>query len=991
MSDISKAYEPQAVEARWYQYWLDRNFFTADPARVSAQRPAYSIVIPPPNVTGVLTMGHVLNNTIQDILARKARMDGKEVLWLPGTDHAGIATQVQVEKAVKKEEHKTKHDLGREEFLKRVWTWKEKHGGIIINQLKKLGCSCDWTRERFTMDPEYSRCVQKVFVELYKKGLIYRGKRMVNWCPKSQTALSDEEVEMKPQKGFMYHFKVEVVAATPSSLVPPSNNTSGGARATLGDEGVTSTGTWLTIATTRPETIPGDTAVAVNPKDARYAHLIGKQIVRPLPPELPREQKLIPIVGDEHVDFEFGTGVLKVTPAHDKADFDIGQRHELPLIEVIEADGSMNALAGADLNGLDRFAARKVAVEKLRELGALVEEKPYENNVGFSQRADVPIEPRLSEQWFLKYPSVEKSKACVAQATGSTPAPGVADRALAVGSGAAKSTGAPALAARAGAPDGASAAAPGAGALPRMRFHPDRWAKVYDHWLTNIQDWCISRQLWWGHRVPVWYRKGSPHAEEINPKVAEIFGHEEIRCQIESPGEDWTQDPDVLDTWFSSWLWPFATMGWTGDSAQDSNNATLRAFYPTTDLVTGPDIIFFWVARMIMAGYEYMGEMPFRNVYYTGIIRDKQGRKMSKTLGNSPDPLELIAKYGADALRFGTMRSAPLGQDVLFDEKDVELGRNFCNKLWNACRFRQMQGGEVQGEIDTNKLRSDDKWILLKLHAAIKELNAAFAEYKFSEAAATLYRFFWSEYCDWYLESAKAVLQGTDPVKKANLLAVMDLVLSHTLRLFHPFLPFVTEELWHGMGYAEDMPPDQGGRSIMFAPWPKPFDAATRDHYALDDCYLDYVNAKFDLVTQGRDLRRQANLPSNKKLRFILKPSRDLPPNDIEVIKLLLQAEPLEVDPAYEATKGVLSAKAEMGEIYLPLEGIIDVATETARLGKEMEKFQAEILKVEQKLANPAFVNKVPPAVLDEHRQRLADWQAKLAHVGQMLDGLKGG
>ena len=655
MTEISKAYEPQSVEDKWYDFWLKQGCFTADP---KSAKPAYSIVIPPPNVTGMLHMGHVLNNTIQDILSRKARMDGKEVLWLPGTDHAGIATQVMVERQLKKEEKKSRHDLGREEFLKRVWAWKEKHGDIIINQLKKLGCSCDWTRERFTMDPEYSRCVQKVFVELYKKGLIYRGKRMVNWCPVSQTALSDEEVEMKPQNGFMYHFKVQVAEAPD---------------------------TWLTIATTRPETIPGDTAVAVNPKDPRYAHLIGKHIVRPLPAELPREQKLIPIIGDEHVDFEFGTGVLKVTPAHDKADFDIGTRHKLPLIEVINADGTMNALAGGPLAGLDRFKARKIAVEILTEQGVMIEAKPYENNVGFSQRADVPIEPRLSEQWFLKYPAVPESKACVAEG--------------------------------------------------RMKFHPDRWAKVYDHWLTNIQDWCISRQLWWGHRIPVWRKHSDSKIEFNNPNhPPEIFkfgpvpriekeidgesiwkhwttNNEEYIYEVATTSETlaarleaagFTQDPDVLDTWFSSWLWPFATMGWP------EQTDTLKKFYPTTDLVTGPDIIFFWVARMIMAGYEYMGDpkfalpdaMPFQNVYFTGIIRDKQGRKMSKTLGNSPDPLVLIGQYGADALRFGTMRSAPLGQDVLFDEKDVELGRNFCNKLWNACRFRQMQGGEVQGEIE---------------------------------------------------------------------------------------------------------------------------------------------------------------------------------------------------------------------------------------------------------------------------------------------------
>ncbi len=1005
MSEIPKAYEPQSVEDKWYDFWQKNGCFTAD---ATSAKPAYSIVIPPPNVTGMLHMGHVLNNTIQDILSRKARMEGREVLWLPGTDHAGIATQVQVEKALKKEEHKTKHDLGREEFLKRVWAWKEKHGTIIIGQLKRLGCACDWTRERFTMDPEYSRCVQKVFVELYKKGLIYRGKRMVNWCPVSQTALSDEEVEMKPQKGFMYHFKVQVTeVAGPAA-----------------DE-VRLTDTWLTIATTRPETIPGDTAVAVNPKDPRYRHLIGKHIVRPLPAELPPAQKLIPIIGDDHVDFEFGTGVLKVTPAHDKADFDIGQRHQLPLLEVINADGSMHALAGADLRGLDRFKARKIAVEKLKELEALVEEKPYENNVGFSQRADVPIEPRLSEQWFLKYPSVPASKACVEQ-------------------------------------EGSPGHETG-----KMRFHPQRWAKVYDHWLTNIQDWCISRQLWWGHRIPVWSFKieGSnfrgngfreciienalvasgidiPDGKRLaKPRVNPNSDHvkregnsvtiSDITFQVVNNSDGslvvhaltfvtglqkdleqsgFTQDPDVLDTWFSSWLWPFATMGWP------EQTATMKKFYPTTDLVTGPDIIFFWVARMIMAGYEFMGDLPFRNVYFTGIIRDKQGRKMSKTLGNSPDPLELIAKYGADALRFGTMRSAPLGQDVLFDEKDVELGRNFCNKLWNACRFRQMVGQaarlspadaeyEVQGEIERTLLTTDDKWILLKLDTAIREVTMALNEYKFSEAAAALYRFFWNEYCDWYVEASKVVFSSgsrgneaqtetgnrQSPIgnpQSANTLAVIDFVLSHTLRLFHPFLPFITEELWHGMGYSADMPDNQGGKTIMNAPWPMPLDDDFKGHYGLDDCYLEMTDAKYELVTQGRNLRRAGNIQAAKKVKYVFKPAQPLTPHDAAVIKLLLNAEALEVNPDYAPPKGTPAVQSKLGELFLPLEGLVDAAAETARLTKEVEKIQAEIAKVEQKLANPNFTQKVPATVLAEHRQRLADWQAKLAHAQAHLAGL---
>jgi len=1111
MSEISKAYEPQSVEDKWYQFWLDGKFFVANEKSV---KPAYSIVIPPPNVTGVLTMGHVLNNTIQDILARKARMDGKEVLWLPGTDHAGIATQTVVERTLKKSgEIRHRDDLGREKFLERVWAWKEKHGGIIIQQLKKLGASCDWTRERFTMDAEYSRCVQKVFVELYKKGLIYRGKRMVNWCPASLTALSDEEVVMKEQKGFLYYFKVEVAGAP---------------------------GTFLTIATTMPETIPGDTAVAVNPKDPRYAHLIGKQVVRPLPVELPREQKLIPVIGDEHVEFEFGTGVLKVTPAHDKADFEIGMRHQLAQIEVITADGHMNELAGMDLKGLDRFKARKVAVEKLTELGAMVKEEPYTNNVGYSERADVPIEPRLSEQWFLKYPSVEKSRAVVAKG--------------------------------------------------EMKFHPDRWAKVYDYWMGGLQDWCISRQLWWGHRIPVWYnqsgialldgkkmtvvevgkdqvphtaiheareaawkfleergwlnksfrnfdtgydfivtKSGLKHAfshpgiENIvaatvlpdliqtavfvgetwhEPRIPEIkrvlqlfaamlhegaliavkitvkeyqdgsrvYDHEAekikasdgkspgrlsedgvlrdrptsdanillrqlipdvnreaafTRIQEHQPGNGWQQDPDVLDTWFSSWLWPFATMGWP------EQTGTLKKFYPTADLVTGPDIIFFWVARMIMAGYEFMGEMPFQNVYFTGIIRDKQGRKMSKSLGNSPNPLDLIGKYGADALRFGVMRAAPLGQDILFDEQNVELGRNFCNKLWNACRFRQIVAQasclcvpeessqltgkmpvplfEVQGEIDPKLLTSDDKWILLKLDAAIREMDTAFAEYKFSDATAALYRFFWSEYCDWYVEASKAVLSSSsrresaqtesqsgltsaatsDEARKANTLAVIDFVLSHTLRLFHPFLPFITEELWHGMGYATDMPENQGGKTIMFAPWPKPLDDDFKSHYGLGGSDEKQIEARNEFIGEGRNLRRMANIPANKKVKFIFKPAGPVAANDVEVLKLLLNAEAVEVNAAYQPAKGVPTVRADLGELFLPTEGLVDVAAEKARLTKELEKIESEISKVQQKLANPNFTQKVPPQVLEEHKQRLAGWQDKLAHAKLALAALQ--
>jgi valyl-tRNA synthetase len=997
MPEIPKAYVPQAVEEKWYQFWLDRNCFTANPR---SPKPAFSSVIPPPNVTGVLTLGHVLNNTIQDILARRARMTGHEVLWLPGTDHAGIATQSVVERALKKAGAiKHRNDLGREKFLEKTWEWKEKHGGIIIQQLKKLGASCDWTRERFTMDPEYSRCVQKVFVELYKKGLIYRGKRMVNWCPSSLTALSDEEVVMKEQKGFLYYFKVEV-AEEP--------------------------GTFLTIATTRPETIPGDSGVAVNPKDPRYAQFIGKHAVRPLPAELPREQKLIPIIGDEHVDFEFGTGVLKVTPAHDKADFEIGQRHNLAQIEVISANGQMNDAAGADLRGLDRFKARKVAVEKLTELGGLVKEEPYTNNVGFSERADVPVEPRLSEQWFLKYPSVEQARNCVAQEGSAT----VPVAASGVPPDASSAVGVP----FGGTPNGAD----GTSALPQMHFHPQRWAKVYDHWMEGIQDWCISRQLWWGHRIPVWSGSfeesekglcqklcashaaavlGAQFPQERSPviflnnsrldldeieKRARTGGDDvrEFKALVSTDFTEWgeqlsdvgfTQDPDVLDTWFSSWLWPFATMGWP------EQTETLKKFYPTSDLVTGPDIIFFWVARMIMAGYEFMGEMPFKNVYFTGIIRDKQGRKMSKSLGNSPDPLDLITQYGADALRFGVIRSAPQGQDVLYDEQQVELGRNFCNKLWNACRFRQMQPGEIEGEIRPELLTGDDKWILLKLDQAIVELSGALEQYKFNEAAQTLYRFFWSEYCDWYVEASKAVLTGGNEAAdasaaalQANTLAVMDFVLSNTLRLFHPFLPFITEELWHGLGYHQDLPADQGGDTIMFAHWPKGLDADFRAHYGLEERFAKEVDARNELVTLGRNLRRAGNIPGNKKVKYVFKPAGTPDPRDLAAMKLLLNAESLEARADYTPDKGTPVARSERGELYMPLGGAVDIAAEKERLQKETAKVEAEILKVKQKLENPAFVQKVPPAVLEEHHKRLASWQSKLEHLRQSLESVGG-
>ena len=691
MSELPKTYEPSAIETKWYNAWLEGKAFHAEaPAKgADGKRPAtYSIVIPPPNVTGMLHMGHVLDNTLQDIFIRRARLEGKVALWQPGTDHAGIATQTKVERILREEEHKTRHDLGRDEFLKRVWAFREKNGGIILNQLQKLGASCDWDRTSFTLDPHYAKAVLRSFVELYKRGYIYRGHRMVNWCPKSLTALSDEEVIMKPQNGTLFKMRYE--------LVEPATGPDGVRR------------THLEISTTRPETLMGDTAVAVNPDDPRYQHLIGKFVWRPFP----RAQ--IPIVGDRAADMAFGTGCLKVTPAHDKVDFEIGQRHKLAIIDVFNPDGTLNDKAGPEFEGLDRFVARKKAAEKLEAMGLLIEREKYSNNVGYSERADVPIEPRLSYQWFLRYPKVAEAK-----------------RAVEIGA---------------------------------IKFHPERWEKTYLHWLDGIQDWCISRQLWWGHRIPVWYKKGIP-VDKLD-----YSDPNQVHCSEAGPSdpENWVQDPDVLDTWASSNLWPFANFGWP--DFEGKTREDFESFFPTNVLVTGFDIIFFWVARMIMSSLELVGEdkktltddeirarVPFRDVFIHGLIRDEQGRKMSKSLGNSPDPLDLIARYGADGLRFGIVNIAPSGSDIFFTESRIEVGRNFCNKLWNASRFRQMSGptGDnrslkaIAARIDPAKLDLYDHWILSRMVETTAAVEKIFENYDLSQMTQALYAFFWGDFCDW--------------------------------------------------------------------------------------------------------------------------------------------------------------------------------------------------------------------------------------------------
>lgn len=943
---ISTSYNPTDVEPYWYSRWIEANSFHADE---QSSLPPYSIVIPPPNVTGLLTLGHVLNNTIQDILARRARQTGHEVLWLPGTDHAGIATQNVVERQLRKQEKKTRHDLGRSAFLERVWEWKKKHGGIIIEQLKRLGCSCDWERERFTMDEAYGKKVQETFIDLYNKGLIYRGKRMVHWCPVSLTALSDEEVIAKKQKSILYYFKVEVIEQP---------------------------GTWLEVATTRPETMMGDVALAVNPRDPRYADLIGKHVRRPLPIE---SEVLLPIVGDEAVEMAFGTGVLKVTPAHDRTDYEIGMRHDLPVIDIMNPNGTLNALAGETFAGMDRFEARVKAAQTLDQLGLLVKEEVHESHIGFSERADVPVEPRLSEQWFLRYPKTKEARMAVHEKI--------------------------------------------------IRFFPERWEKVYDHWLEGIQDWCISRQLWWGHQIPAWrltsnsteapisgftteppsssalsaLNQSIPSAlvpslglahipqctqakvEDINSVIPILDEACPLKVQIESPGPGWTQDPDVLDTWFSSWLWAHATM----------DEATQKKFYPTSVLVTGPDIIFFWVARMIMAGIEYTGTLPFRDVYFTGIIRDKSGHKMSKSLGNSPNPLDLIAKYGADGLRFGIMRIAPNGQDIRFDEKQIEEGRNFANKLWNAARFRQMQGvTNAYPDLRDCELPDIAITLLSQFDTMNARLHEAYQEYRFQEIALLLYHFFWNDYCDWFVEAAKPTLYHGSPEEKKVLLDVIDFVFSGFLRLLHPFMPHITEEIWKRLELEAPSSHHDRFPLVLYTHPPEQNTLSSLTQLTQEKITdaIKRTEALYGAIRAARNLRAESKINTKQIIPFLLTPKDDAPAwNKIErdIFSSLARAKEVSLltgNPPKESA----SVLTECGTLTIPLEGLIDVETERRRLEIEIERAGKELTKVRMTLSQADFVNKVPAAVLTEHQARESRWKERLSLLQGMLEKMGG-
>ena len=890
MTDLPKAYEPAEVEEKWQTRWMSEGCFHADP---HSPKPAYSIVIPPPNVTGVLHMGHVLNNTIQDILARRARQEGKEVLWLPGTDHAGIATQARVEKELAKENPpRTRYDVGREDFVKMVWEWKQKHGGIIIKQLKKLGCSCDWERERFTMDDVFAPEVARAFTELFKQGLIYRGRRMVNWDPVLLTALSDEEVIMTPTHSKLYTIRYKLADGSGQLLV----------------------------STTRPETIMADVAVAVNPKDPRFSHLIGKTVIRPL------VEREIPIIADEHVEIDFGTGALKITPAHDRTDFEVGMKNNLEIIDVLTPDAHINCPECPELHGLDREVAREKSIELIKAKGLLEKVEEYDNNVGVSQRSDVPIEPRLSMQWFLKYPCVKEAADAVANGD--------------------------------------------------ITFRPARWAKTYAHWLEGIQDWCISRQLWWGHRIPVWYRKDkAQQLQEATKLDNEDAAAGDIYVGVEPPAdaENWVQDEDALDTWFSSWLWPFATM----------DQECLAKFYPTTDLVTGPDIIFFWVARMIMAGYRFAGGKPFGNVFFTSIVRDLLGRKMSKSLGNSPDPLDLIAKYGADGLRFGLMRIAPTGTDVKFDEKQIEEGKNFANKLYNAARFRMMQGEATTDPAPVfTPVHIDILSKLKKLHAEVAD---ALSKYEFNTYTQALYSFFWNEYCSLFLEAVKNDLREGEPAVKNATLFTMDTVLRHYLALLAPIMPHITEELWASLGFAAR----EDGKPLMSTQLP----CADSLLSGLDDTDVSkacaMASALYETANRARNLKAEYDLATNKKVRFVIKPAAL--PLDADLcarLALLAGAQSATADAAYEAPKGTPTALTPFGELFLPLEGLVDVEAERARIGKEIEKITKEIQKSNAKLGNASFVDRAPAAVVEQERARLADWEAKKAQLEAMLAAL---
>jgi valyl-tRNA synthetase len=873
LKELQKAYNPAEIEPNLIEFWEKNGFFKPDS---NSAKPKYSIVIPPPNVTGNLTIGHMLNNTVQDVYARWKRMSGYNVLWLPGSDHAGIATQTIVEKKLR-EEKLTRYDLGREKFVEKVWEWKEIYHANIKQQLIRMGASVDWSRERFTMDEGLSKAVRKVFVELYKKGLIYKGKRIINWDPEQQTALSDEEVIYKEKKDKLYYIKYPVANEQNKFVI---------------------------IATTRPETMLGDTAIAVNPKDERYADLNGKKVM------LPIVDKAIPVIADEYVDMEFGTGALKITPAHDPNDFEIGAKYNLETVQVIDHSGKMNEHAGR-FSGLDRFAARKKIVEKLEELGLVEKIEEYTHNVGFSERGGAQIEPYLSDQWFVSMkPLAEPALNAVVSGD--------------------------------------------------VNLYPERWSKTYNNWMKNIRDWCISRQLWWGHQIPVWYNKTN----------------DSIYCEIEPPSdiENWEQDPDVLDTWFSSWLWPFSTMGWP-DETED-----LKKYFPTDFLSTGPDIIFFWVARMIMASLEFTGKIPFKDVYFHNIIRDDKGRKLSKSLGNSPDVIEVMNEYGTDALRFTLIYLAPQGTDILFAKEKCELGRNFSNKLWNAARFLLMKKEQSSGSGSDYTADIFDKWIISRFHSTIKEYLTALGEYKTNEASKTLYDFIWGDYCDWYIEILK-IKANNNPEAAKKLFADAISLFEDAMKLLHPVMPFITEELWQGVNERK------AGESITVAQMP-----ALNESGITEDTEKQVVMVQ-ELITSIRNLRAEINLSPSVKCDLSISCAEGndklLLEDTLSYVRSLVKAETIEIIsnnnvPSYKTITSVVGPY----QVYLKIEGLVDLEQEKSKIAKEIERAEGFLVSVNKKLSNQNFVSKASPEVVDIEKKKLEDTMLKLEKLRSHYESL---
>ncbi len=884
--ELSAKYNPAEVEDKWYSYWLEHKFFHSEPN----EKEPYTIVIPPPNVTGILHMGHVLNNTLNDVLIRKARMDGKNACWVPGTDHASIATENKVV-AKLKAEGINKEDLTREEFLQHAWKWKEEHGGIILKQLRKLGASCDWDRTRFTMDPDLSEAVINTFVHFYKKGWIYKGVRMVNWDPEALTAVSDDEVIHKDTKSHFYHLKYYI-----------------------SDGNGNPTDRFLVIATTRPETIMADAAICVNPADERHHWLRGKKVLIPL---INRE---IPVIEDSYVEMDFGTGCLKVTPAHDVHDYEIGLRHNLPVLDIIDEHGKLNEKAQI-LIGEDRFVARKKIVKMLEESGNLVKTEEYTSPVGYSERTNAVIEPRLSAQWFLKMDKM-------------------AELALeTVESG-------------------------------KTRLIPDKYINTYRHWMENVRDWCISRQLWWGQRIPAWYLPDGSVVVEPNAEAA-LKAAQAIDPSIKP--EDLRQDEDVLDTWFSSWLWPISVFDpELPGHPEHTPNKDLSYYYPTNDLVTGPDILFFWVARMIMAGNEFMGKEPFHNVYLTGIVRDKIGRKMSKTLGNSPDPLDLIANHGADAVRIGMLLCSSAGNDIFYDESQIEQGRNFCNKIWNS--YRLIKGFTV----DENAQQSDVckvavEWFDAKLSQTIELVEDHYSKFRISDALMTIYKLFWDDYCSWYLEAIKpAFVDGKAlPMDRETYDATLR-YFEALLKLIHPVMPFISEELWQNMEDRKD------GDTIMYAASPKarPFDPAVITAFEMAE----------EAVNGIRGIRNQKNLSPREPLA--LKVKGDFPAKAIPVIERLANTSSVEIVSGFSESNGV-SFLVRTVEMFVPLTGLINVEEEIAKLEKELEYQKKFLAGVRAKLSNERFTAHAPEAVVANERKKEADSLSKIESFESQIKALK--